>query len=117
MSNLIKKPDLDAGKSAIILEFLSLLASISVLAAITQHVMHLNQLSQHLIAAHLSRTGPGSFTVGPDFQLIPLVPLAVLLAIAAIFVRKRLSTAMLVSIVILLCACAVWLFGFHLAKI
>ena len=99
---------------ASILEVLSLAASILVLAAITQHVNHLNQLSQHLIETYVTRTSAGGFTIHSDFQLVPLVPIAGLLCAAALAVRKRLTTIMIIALTVLLCAGCVWLFGFRL---
>ena len=102
--------------AANLLDVGSILASTSVLAAITQHAHHLNQLNQHFIAMYVSHSET-SFIVNPDFQLVPLVPIAVLLVIAAAFLRRKVSILLLISLIILVCASVMWLFGFRLAHI
>jgi hypothetical protein len=113
----MSKTQLPSNKAATILEILGFVSSIAFLAAIIQHVNHLNQVNQHLIAAYLSHTAAPGFTVESDFQLIPLVPIALLLLLAGIVVRRRLSPLLLVSLTIFLSSCIVWLFGFKLVQI
>jgi hypothetical protein len=70
--------------AANVLEVLSLLVSVSVLAAITQHVDHLSQLSTQLVATATSQGTTDYVNVGPDFQLVPLVPLAIIIFITTL---------------------------------
>lgn len=107
-------PNPKTNMTANMLDVAGLLAAAACLAAIIQHVNHLNQVNQHLIAIYLSHTAAPGFTVRPDFQLLPLVPLAALIILAAILVRKRLSPVTLVSLAIFVSSGLVWLFGFHL---
>lgn len=103
--------------TANILDILSLVTSIAFLAALTQHVNHLNQVNQHLTAVYLSHSAGPGFIVGPDFQLVPLAPIVVLLIGAAVTVRRRISPLLLASLAVSISASVVWLFGFHLAHI
>jgi mannose/fructose/N-acetylgalactosamine-specific phosphotransferase system component IID len=101
--------------AANVLEILSLLLSVSVLAAVTQHVDHLSQFSTQLVATARSQGLTDYVNVKADFQLVPLVPLAIIIFIIALVSRRKVSTLLLVSFTIFACAIFVSLFGIHFA--